>query len=96
MLGLGQCDPEDKAEYIEIFAPNNKAALLKTKVVYANREEHYQIENIAGLWEIRGLLTMPASRRYELMLNNEHKGYFPSIIQASKTITGLTYNELFK
>ena len=95
MLGLGQCDPEDKAEYIETFAPKNRAILLKTKVTYANREEHYQLENIAGLWELRGILNMPASRRYELMLNNGHKGYFPSIIQASRTIAGLTYNELF-
>ena len=96
MEELGQYDPGDKAEYIEIFAPKNKASLLKNKVAYANREEYYQLENIAGVWEIRGLLSMPASRRYELILNDSHKGYFPSIIQASRTIAGLTYNELFK
>ena len=89
-------DPEDKAEYIETFAPKNRAALLRSKVVLPKYREEFNLETIAGEWEIYANFLMPKSQIYELRLNNGHMGYFPSIIQASKTIAGVTYNEVFR
>lgn len=93
---LQEIDTEDKAEYIETFAPNNKASLLRSKVVLSDGKEEFNLETIAGMWEIYADFKMPKSRIYELKLNNAHIGYFPSIIQASKTIAGTTYNEVFR
>lgn len=93
---LQEIDPVDKAEYIETFAPKNRALLLRSKVVLPKYKEKFNLENIAGEWEVYADFLMPKSRIYELRLNNSHMGYFPSIIQASRTIAGVTYNEVFR
>ena len=93
---MQEIDIEDKAQYIETFAPKNRATLLKSKVVLPDGREELNLETIAGEWEIYANFLMPKSQIYELRLNNGHMGYFPSIIQASKTIAGVTYNEIFR
>lgn len=93
---LQEIDFEDKAEYIETFTPKNRAALLKSKVVLSDRREEFNLKTIAGEWELYADFRAPKSRIYELRLNNGHMGYFPSIIQASRTITNVTYNEVFR
>jgi len=96
MEGLGQHDTKDKAEYIEVFTPKNKAELLRSRISQKDGINYYKLETLAGNWEIYSNSRAPASTRYELRLNNGHMGYFPSIIQASRTITNVTYNELFR
>lgn len=89
-------DPEDKAEYIDEFAPKNKIILLGDKVKFNEKEVHYYIENIAGSWQVRHLPFLPKNKRYELILDGYRVGYHPSMIQATRILTGMTYDELFK
>ena len=91
-----QYDPEDKAEYIEEFAPKNKITLLEHKAEFPDNEVHYYINNIAGLWQVRHVPFLPKNKRYELILDGYRVGYYPSMIQATRILTGMTYDEVFK
>lgn len=91
-----QYDPEDKEEFIETFAPENKRALLRSKLIRSMGESYYQLYTIAGLFEVIYDKRMPVNKRYKMSLNNGHIGYYPSMIQASKELTRTTYEELFR
>ena len=94
-----KCDPEDKAEFIEEFAPKVKSALLGNKTIRQSGEELYQAEGAPGMspgeWEVRHDKRMPKNRRYILSWNNSHLGYFTSLIQASRTIASISYDRVF-
>ena len=89
-------EPVDKAEFVEMFAPKNKRALLHSKLIRPNGEFYYQIYTNAGLFEIRYDKHMRKDKRYIMTLNNSHLGYYPSIIQASIILTTMTYDEVFR
>lgn len=94
-----ESDPEDKAEFIEEFAPKVKSALLRNKSTRQSGEELYRGEGAPGMcpgeWEVRHDKRMPKNQRYILSWNNSHLGYFPSLIQASRTMVGISYDRIF-
>lgn len=96
MLAEGQCKPDHKAEYIKTFAPKHKAALLKSKTALSKTRGYFVTETNAGEWELYTDSEFSIKKRYELRMNNSHMGYFPSIIQASRTIAEVTYIERFR
>lgn len=63
-------------------------------------EELYQAEGAPGMipgeWEVRHDKRMPKDERYILTWDNSHLGYFPSLIQASRTIVSISYDRIFR
>lgn len=94
-----QYDPEDKAESIEVFAPKTRRALMRNKSIRQTGEEIYQAEGAPGMcpgeWEVRHDKRLPKNKSYVLTWNNNHLGYFPSLIQASREIVRVSYERVF-